>query len=98
MRPKEPTAQEVYDEFWKELVENEDGTLNAEAVRNELSDYKFLIEQVPLVYDSVSGGRISKPNTYALEVINAANELYDAKYTEGYEDALEEHGIKVPEN
>lgn len=96
MRRKEKSAQEVYDEFWKELVENEDGTLNKEAIQNELYDFKFLIEQVPLVYDNVTGGRISKPNTYASEVINAADDLYDAKYTEGYEDALEEYGIQVP--
>lgn len=93
-----PTPNEEWESFWKPLCTNGDGSLNLEAIKNELSDYSFLLEQVPTVYENVSGGRISKPNTYAFEVVAAADELYDAKYTEGYQDALEEHGIEEPTN
>lgn len=62
------TPQESYDHFWKDLVEV-DGKMDEELVKAELHDYHFVIDQVPKVYDAVSGGRISKPNTYAYEVI-----------------------------
>lgn len=33
---------EIYESFWKGIVENEDGTLNTEQVKKELFDYQAL--------------------------------------------------------
>lgn len=93
MRPKEKTPEENWKEFWKDLCTNKDGSINLEAIKNELSDYSFLLDQVPLVYDSVTGGRISKPNTYAFEVIAQADERWNEGYDQGYKDAKDELGL-----
>lgn len=69
--------EQVFDEFWREIVCNEDGTLNVDQVKRELHDFHTLIENVPKVYDHVSGGRISKPNTLAFEVISCFEEHVD---------------------
>lgn len=85
---------EVYDEFWKNIVENEDGTLNAEQIKKELSDYYFMLEEVPKVYDDVTEGRIGNPMTYASEVINIFREKHirpsDIFYGEDLEELIDD--------
>lgn len=68
--------QKIFKDFWKELVCNQDGTLNMDAVQRELADYYFMPQEVPKVYDHVTGGVVSKPNTYAFEVNLVADEHY----------------------
>ena len=68
--------------FWKDLVCNEDGTLNLQKVKGELHDYGVILDQVREVYDHVSGGRISKPNTLAYEVCAAADDHYAKHFAE----------------
>ena len=68
--------KEIYDRHWKEAVEDESGNLDKDKVMRELSDYWFVLGEVPKVYCHVSGNRISKPNTYASEVISEADEHY----------------------
>lgn len=41
-RPK--TYQEEYEDFWKCIVENENGTLNKDQVMRELSDYSMVMD------------------------------------------------------
>lgn len=77
---QEKTVEEVYNDFWKSIVEV-DGKLDIEAVKNELHDFHHMLEEVPKVYMEVSSGRISKPNTYAFEVISEFNELHWRKDT-----------------
>lgn len=69
-----------YEEFWKELLEV-DGKLDKDKVMRELHDYRFLMEQASLVYCHVSGGMISKTNTYAFEV-NGQNDRVTQEYIE----------------
>ena len=69
---QDPTV--IYETFWKDLVENLDGTINKDRLIRELSDYYWLISSVSLVYDHVTGGRISKPNTLPEEVIAKADD------------------------
>ena len=64
---KEKTPQEIYDEFWKSLVEK-NGVVDFEQVKKELFDYHFLLEEVPKVYYEITQGLLSKPN-YPADVI-----------------------------
>lgn len=57
-----------YNEFWKDIVENEDGTLKKDQVMRELSDYSMIIDNCTLAYSEMSAGNISKPNTKFFEV------------------------------
>lgn len=66
----------IYEDFWKRIVENEDGSLNIDQVKRELSDFYYMIEEVPKVYYHVTGGIISKPNTKSSAVISIADENY----------------------
>ncbi|MBN6054548.1 hypothetical protein JYK22_21580, partial [Nonomuraea sp. RK-328] len=69
--------EKTYNDFWKDLVENEDGSLNRDQVMRELSDYHHLLEQAAEVYSHVTGGRISKTNTIASAVTAVADERID---------------------
>lgn len=79
--------EQTYEEFWKRLVENEDGTLNKDAVMRELHDFHFMIEEVPKVYEVVTGGMLSKPNYHARGVIQAFEEYVERLVDEAFEDA-----------
>ena len=63
----EPVVSPDASAFWASVF-GPDG-MTAEQVRDELNDYHFLLEQVPKVYDAVSGGRLSKTNYHAGTVI-----------------------------
>ncbi|MFG1857558.1 hypothetical protein ACGFJT_37390 [Actinomadura geliboluensis] len=58
-----PTYRQTHDDFWKQIVERPDGTLDLDQVKRELHDYHQLLQKIPKVYDEITGGRISKPNT-----------------------------------
>ena len=82
--------QSKYDaaEFWETWVYPKGAT--AKQVQNELTDYHMMLEQVTQVYSELTGGRISKPNTMAFEVIGQANELVEAAIKEYCEEETEE--------
>ena len=76
-------------DFWTNWVYPEGA--NPEQIQNELLDFHFLMEQVPLVYMEVTNGRISKPNTYAREVIAEFEYFYEpSKNNKYYEEAGDE--------
>jgi len=81
---EDPT--EIYETFWKDLVENLDGTINKDRLIRELSDYYWLLSSVSLVYDHVTGGRISKPNTLPEEVIVEADDYMRKLFDEELEE------------
>jgi hypothetical protein len=66
-------------EFWKTVICNEDGTINVNQLKLELSDYYFMLNEVPKVYSEVTGGMLSKPHYYADGVIQEFNERYGNK-------------------
>ena len=75
--------EKTYDDFWKGIVENEDGSLNLDQIKRELHDFQFLLENTSKVFDGLTGGRISKPNTLASVVISEVESIYEER-TEDY--------------
>lgn len=67
-----------YDEFWKDIIENEDGSINLDQLKKELSDFKQLMTNIPKVYMHVTGGAISKVNTKPEAVCQLADEHYSS--------------------
>jgi hypothetical protein len=65
----------IYESFWRDIVEK-GGRLDVEAIKRELYDYHTLLNEVPKVYSDITGGRISKPNTLASEVIAQADAYF----------------------
>jgi hypothetical protein len=76
----------TFEEFWKELVENPDGSLNIDQVKRELHDYSKMLDEVPKVYCHVTGGLISKANTKAEEVIEEFENYVEKRIRERLEE------------
>lgn len=74
-------------EFWRGVFK--DGA-DSEDVRKELADFHFAMEQVPLVYDHITGGALSKINYYAKGVIATADRHIEERIAEAVKDATEE--------
>jgi hypothetical protein len=73
-------VDQIYKDFWKDIVENEDGSINLEQLKKELYDFHFVIEEVPKVYMAVTNGAMSKPNYYANEVISIFNDYINEEF------------------
>jgi|SRR6478736_5589737 len=79
--------EQTWVDYWQDICSDECGLL-LDQIKRELHDYKTLLKNVPLVYDEITGGRISKPNTDPVHVIQAVNDRIDEAYDEGYADAM----------
>lgn len=66
--------EKEWSEFWRSLVTKEDGSIDLEQIKKELSDYSFILEEVPKVYSHIAN--LSYPNYYAQDIISEADEKY----------------------
>jgi hypothetical protein len=85
-----PGYLKTFQEFWAAIVQRPDGTLNFAQIARELADYHDLIGRVSEVYSSVTGGRISKPNTLAAAVIAQAEDYTDEAVGTAIDDLIRE--------
>lgn len=91
----EKEVNRVYNEFWKDILEDSNGELDIEQLKKELHDYHSLLDEVPRVYMYVTGGRISKPNTVADEVISEYFNLVETEINEALEEQKKEFREKL---
>lgn len=85
----EKDYEQVWKECWEEICTNEDGSLNLDQIKRELYDYWFMLENVPVVYEHITGGLLSKTNYYASSVIEAADN-YQQRLWKEYEEEFRE--------
>lgn len=65
---------EVYEDFWKGIVEDHTGNFDVEQVKKELADYKMILDEVPKVYEQLTG--LSKPHTRAEVIIDSVEKRF----------------------
>lgn len=75
-----------------------DGSIDPELVARELHDYEMLLDFVPKVYQHVTGGRVSKPNTRPEAVIAEHDDFMNRLCAEAVAEAREEdrQGVTAP--
>jgi DNA primase large subunit len=73
--------EKTYTDFWKDIIEKDNGEIDMDALKRELHDYHVALDQVTIVYCHITGGRISKINTTADAVIQEADEYYEKTAT-----------------
>lgn len=74
-------VEKKFHERWRDIVQP-NGQWDLAQVKRELYDYAVVLEEVSKVYDELTGGKITKPNTEAFHVINAAEEYFEKLYKE----------------
>lgn len=67
---------ENFESYWKPLIET-NGEIDIEKVKKELFDYYTAIEEVSAVYDEITNGRFSKPNTARQYIIQAVRDIQE---------------------
>lgn len=77
---------ETYDNHWKHIVENEDGTLNKDQVARELADALTIQRSLSEIYCEVSDNRVSKPFTLPSVVIA----MYHDSLTEAADESIDQ--------
>lgn len=71
-----PEVEQCYQEFWKDIICNEDGSINIEQLKKELYDYSGVLDNVPAVYCEITGGMLSYPTYKSETVLNIFREKY----------------------
>ena len=66
--------EKEYNEFWKDIIEDEKGDIDKEKLMKELSDFSRLIANAGKVYCHVTNGNISNVLTDADVVIAVADD------------------------
>jgi len=82
-------VEKLFKEWWA-LIVMPNGEWDLEQVKKELYDYAILMGNVSEVYDHITGGAISKPNTKPEVVIAVADDLV----TQMIEEAIKEAGLE----
>jgi hypothetical protein len=94
----EETLKLSSEEFWKELYPN---LKIPDEIWKELTDFYFIMNEVPKVYYHVTGGRLSKPNYFSSAVIsesdNYQNEILEDLLKEHLQNILSKTGISYSE-
>lgn len=72
MVPLDDDELESFHRFWDDIIYI-NGRMSEAQVTLELYDYMRMVVEVPVVYDYITGGLISKPNAHAASVIQAAD-------------------------
>ena len=55
--------KKIYEDFWKDIVENKDGSLNKDQIMRELADFFIVMDNCAKAYDVMTQGVISKQCT-----------------------------------
>ena len=84
--------EKTFENYWKAAVCKRDGSLNVDRVKRELHDYLVVMTNAAKVYMHVTGGKISKPNTLAFEVIDEADRNREEFLKDFLKDQLEQMG------
>lgn len=86
-----------YEEFWKDIVEDENGNFDKEQVMKELADYSMVIENCTKAYSLLSKNNISDPRVNFYEVEKIFDESYsdDEVIIEDMKQLLKEKDINV---
>ena len=74
--PEKPKHEIVWEEFWKDICSNNDGTPNFNQIKKELADFNFILDQLPKIYSNLTGGLLSKPMYEASTIINKVDDYY----------------------
>ncbi len=74
------SSEEEWNDFWKEICTNEDGALKLEQIKKELSDFKFMIDNVPTVYEEVTGNRTANSMLDAKTIISLHRENINEEF------------------
>lgn len=88
-------VKRVWHEFWQPLVTSETTHVaSLDQIQRELYDYFVMMGEVSKVYDAVTGGRVSKPNTCAEAVISEFDDYLNSLVEEAVKDELEALGVE----
>lgn len=79
----------VYEDFWKPIICNEDGTINEEQLAKELFDFHESISNVAVAYNHVAG--VSKITTDPGFIMDA----YDKAIAKAFSDGWDQRGGEV---
>jgi hypothetical protein len=89
MKRKLADYEQTFEEFWRPLVVR-NGRLSLDLVKRELHDFRVLMREAAEVFEHVTNGRISKPNTAASAVISEHDAICEEEHREQWRAELNE--------
>lgn|GEM_PF-2380054 len=71
---KKQSINSVYNNFFKEIIEDKDGNINKRQLKKELFDFREMIDNNTKLFSRLTGGIFSKPNTSPDVIFETAGE------------------------
>ena len=87
--------EDAFNNFWANIILNEDGSINMDQLKFELFDFLHVIENVPIVYCHVTGGQLSKPLYNADVVIGEFNRYVEDLSEEHAKECLDDFKAEI---
>lgn len=89
--PTTITDEEIAEQklFWSEIICFKDGTISEANLYAELFDFFRIMNSASIVYDHVTCGRVSKPNTHHADVISVADECLENQINDAVLEVLD---------
>jgi len=86
------TPEEIWENKWKDILTDPDGSINLEKLKLELADFEALIGRMAHLTYEITDGLLSYP-TYTVEAILDAKERVEARDMEIHKRIDREEGI-----
>lgn len=80
--------EENYNKFWREIVQNPDGSINLDQVKRELFDFYRVMQNAAEVYCEITGNRVSKPLTDVNVILGLWEEGIQKRIEEEIQDQI----------
>lgn len=83
MKPRSnKEVNDNYDYFWKEIVENPNGSINFAQLKKELMDYTDMIHRMSTLTCEVTRNRLSYPTYSVKTILGVMNEVKEDELAE----------------
>ena len=82
-------VEENYQKYWA-FLEKPDGSIDKDQLKLELMDFSDMMDNMSLLADLASGGKLSYPTYSAHTIMQQFEEELDEYYDRGYKDATDD--------
>lgn len=72
-------VNDTYEIYWKCIIEDKNGTLNVDNLKEELYGYSLVMNNCTQAYTEMTNGKITRPTTDFAEVLKIFKDSYCKK-------------------
>lgn len=84
------SVEENWEEFWKDIILNKDGSVNLDQLKKELFDFSDMIHRMMDLTCAITNERMSYATYSVKNILSVAQEVRDDEIAQQIEDDIED--------